>query len=302
MKVLTIGAAVVDIVVARALPMRGAKQDVEHIGLYAGGGAVNAGLNFAARGARVAVHAAVGRDLEGSLIADLLARQGLRAAFDALDEPTGKAVVIVDEQGAARAYAQRGASARVGEGGFPGLGDCELVYVTGLSLKSQECLQAALARLPRRGFRLAVTPGARQLSRPDGLAALRCAADLLCMNAHEAARLCGEDPPEDVDGRGIAPERAEALARRVVVREGQGALVTLGASGAVFYDGQAAHFGAPHRVDVVSTVGAGDAYASAFAHEWARGASPSRALSEAAASAAEVIGTLPANLAGALRR
>ncbi|MDN5843973.1 MAG: hypothetical protein L0H54_11080, partial [Alcaligenaceae bacterium] len=53
LRIATIGAAIVDIIVARTMPMRGAKQDVDHIGLYLGGGAVNAGLNFAARGAQV---------------------------------------------------------------------------------------------------------------------------------------------------------------------------------------------------------------------------------------------------------
>jgi len=299
MKVLTIGAAVMDIVVARVLPMRGAKQDVAHIGLYAGGGAVNAGLNFAARGARATVQACVGRDLEGGLLDGLLARHGVRPAFEASEDPTGKAVVMVDEQGAARAYAQRGASARVGAQGFPGLADCDVAYVTGLSLESQEHLGAALSRKGARGFRLVVTPGARQLAHPEALRILRREADLLCMNAYEAARLCGEDPP--ADAAGLSFEGAEALARRVLAREGQGVLITLGEGGALFHDGRAAHFGSARTVEVVSTVGAGDAFASAFVHEWARGADPARALSEAADSAARVLGVLPANLAGALR-
>uniref|UniRef100_UPI003342D027 carbohydrate kinase family protein n=1 Tax=Castellaniella defragrans TaxID=75697 RepID=UPI003342D027 len=299
MRILTIGAAVVDIVVAPVLPMRGAKQDVAHIGLYAGGGAVNAALNFAARGAETAVQASVGRDLEGGLLDGLLGRCGVRTAFETVAEPTGKAIVMVDGQGAARAYAQRGASIRVGGQGFTGLADCEVAYVTGLSLESQAHLGAALAASGTRRFRLVVTPGARQIACPDALQALRREADLLCMNLDEASRLCGEAPPAGADEQ--APERAEALARRILAREGQGVLITLGAGGALFHDGRSAHFGPARSVEVVSTVGAGDAFASAFVHEWARGADPARALSEAAASAARVLGVLPANLAGSLR-
>ncbi|WP_322998610.1 carbohydrate kinase family protein [Castellaniella sp.] len=298
MQFTTIGAAIVDIVVSTVQPMRGAKQDVDHIGLYAGGGAVNAALNVAARGARVTVHACVGRDLEGGLIRDLLQRQGIRAAIPDHRLPTGKAVVMVDDSGAARAYAQRGASAWVGEQGFPGLEQADVVYVTGLSLESQTWLQGALGAMASRSFRLVVTPGARQLSDPAALHGVWDQADLLCVNAREAAKLMGDDslqtdaPPPDV---------AQALARRLARRPGQSILVTLGSGGALFFDGDQGHFHAARRVAAKSTIGAGDAFASAFVHAWADGAPAQTALAAATDSAAQIIQVIPANQAGPLR-
>ncbi|MBV6271520.1 carbohydrate kinase family protein [Alcaligenaceae bacterium CGII-47] len=295
----TIGAAIVDIIVARVRPMRGAKQDVEHIGLYLGGGAVNAALNFALLGARVTLHACVGRDMEGGLISEALCRHGVQCAIQLADEPTGKAVVMVDEQGEARAYAQRGASTRVGEMGFSGIEACDMVYTSGLSLASEAALVAALAAMSARRFRLVVNPGARQLAHPDGLLPLREQADLLCVNALEAQKLLGSDAPGI--STHLSPEQAEFLARRLVCRDGQGILITLGAGGALFYDGHLVHYHQAQRVNVVSTVGAGDAFASAFAYGWASGEAPAVALAAAAQSAAQVIQVLPANLAGALR-
>lgn len=303
LRIATIGAAIVDIIVARTTPMHGAKQDVEHIGLYLGGGAVNAGLNFAARGARVTLHACVGRDLEGGLIIEAVRRQCLQPEILVVDEPTGKAVVMVDDRGEARAYAQRGASSRVGEQGFPGLADQDVVYVSGLSLGSEDALSAALAAMPRRGFRLVVNPGARQLAHPEGLLALRDHADLLCLNALEACKLLAVD--EAAGQAGLVPhlsqDEAADVARRLSRRAGQGILITLGEGGAMFFDGHAAHMNRAQRVEVVSTVGAGDAFASAFVHEWVRGAAPVSALAAAAKSAAQIIQALPANLAGPLR-
>jgi sugar/nucleoside kinase (ribokinase family) len=298
MQFTTIGAAIVDIVVSTVQPMRGAKQDVDHIGLYAGGGAVNAALNVAARGARVTVHACVGRDLEGGLIRDLLQRHGIRAAIPDHHLPTGKAVVMVDDSGAARAYAQRGASAWVGEQGFAGLQGADVVYVTGLSLESQAWLQDALGAMASRPFRLVVTPGARQLSDPRALHGVWDQADLLCVNAREAAKLLGDDtlqtdaPPPDV---------ALALARRLARRPGQAILVTLGAGGALFFDGERGHFHEARRVAAKPTIGAGDAFASAFVHAWADGAAPQAALAAATDSAARIIQVIPANQAGPLR-
>lgn len=295
---MTIGAAIVDIVVSRVRPMLGAKQDVEHIGLYAGGGAVNAALNVAARGATATVCACVGRDLEGGLVRDLLQRHGVRAEIPNHALPTGKSVVMVDDAGGARAYAQRGASAWVGEQGFPDLEQADVVYVTGLSLKSQGWLEQALGALPHRPFRLVVTPGARQLSRPQALQGLWGQADLMCLNAYEAASLCGESFPESDD---VGPQAAGALARRLVRHPGQCILVTLGAAGAVFYDGTRAHFHAARPVPAVSTIGAGDAFASAFVHAWAGGAEPQDALAAATESAAQIVQIIPANQAGPLR-
>ncbi|MGB7484171.1 carbohydrate kinase family protein [Castellaniella ginsengisoli] len=298
MQFTTIGAAIVDIVVSRVLPMRAAKQDVDHIGLYAGGGAVNAALNMAARGARVTIHACVGRDLEGDLLRDLLRRHGIQTAIPDHALPTGKAVVMVDETGAARAYAQRGASAWVGEQGFPGLEMADVVYVTGLSLESQAWLELALARMAASRPRLVVTPGARQLADPQALRGLWDRADLLCVNAREAARLCG-DAALDTDAPAL--DVARDLARRLLRRPGQSVLVTLGQGGALFHDGEHAHFHPARIVAPQSTIGAGDAFASAFVHAWAGGAVPMEALAAAADSAARVIQVIPANLAGPLR-
>lgn len=299
LQVATIGAAIVDIIVARVLPMHGAKQDVEHIGLYLGGGAVNAALNFTAHGAQVTLHACVGSDMEGGLIEGALARRGIRSAVHVVDEHTGKAVVMVDEHGEARAYAQRGASVRVGETGFPGIEACDVVYASGLSLASEAALVAALGTMSARRFRLVVNPGARQLAHPDGLQPLREQTDLLCVNALEAQKLL--TPAASDFSTQLSPEQAESVARRLLHRDGQSVLITLGAGGALFHDGSSAHYHQAQRVEVVSTVGAGDAFASAFSYAWASGSAPSVALAAAAHSAAQIIQVLPANLAGALR-
>ena len=123
-------------------------------------------------------------------------------------------------------------------------------------------------------------------------------ADLLCVNAREAARLCG-DAALDTDAP--APEIAQNLARQLMRRPGQSILVTLGQGGALFYDGMQGHFHPARTVEAVSTIGAGDAFASAFVHAWASGVAPMDALAAATDSAARVIQVMPANQAGPLR-
>ena len=98
--------------------------------------------------------------------------------------------------------------------------------------------------------------------------------DVLVVNEHEAAFLLGEGV-EGVEG-------ALAAAPRLVSLGPASAVVTVGADGAVFAEGQSAgHVTAP-EAEVVDTTGAGDAFVGALAVRVSRGDS----LEEAAAYAA----------------
>ena len=105
--------------------------------------------------------------------------------------------------------------------------------------------------------------------------------DPLVVNEHEAAFLLGERV-EGVDGALSAAPKLLALGPRSVV-------VTLGASGAVFADGESAgHVPAP-PAEVVDTTGAGDAFVGALAVRLARNASLEEATSYAARAGAAAV-------------
>ncbi|HEX5927102.1 MAG TPA: PfkB family carbohydrate kinase, partial [Baekduia sp.] len=95
-------------------------------------------------------------------------------------------------------------------------------------------------------------------------------ADLLLPNLDEARVLTGEDEPE-------------AAARALVVRaEAREVIVTLGAAGALWTDGQAVERVAASEVErVVDTTGAGDAFAAGWLAARCAGADPRTALSAA---------------------
>ncbi len=105
--------------------------------------------------------------------------------------------------------------------------------------------------------------------------------DPLVVNEHEAAFLLGERV-EGVDG-------ALAAARKLLGLGPRSAVVTLGAAGAVFADGDSAsHVPAP-EVEVVDTTGAGDAFVGALAVKLARGASLREAVAWAARAGAAAV-------------
>lgn len=298
------GGATVDIVVAGASVQRGpgAKQDVERIDLYGGGGAVNTALTLAACGAQVRAICAVGQDFEGQLLRALLLRRGINTSGMQLipEVPTGKAVVMVGADGEASVFAQRGASSRLSlTDRLPSGLRADVLYVSALSDKAARELATAplLAKLDN--SRLVLNPGARQIAQADmGLLQLLSRADLVCLNAVEAQMLAYGPDLNRADT--LLAADVGALAARIVRRPGQGVLVTLGASGAVYVDGQEPHHLPAPAIPVVSSLGAGDAFASCFAFHWASGAPARLALAAAMERAEMVLQVLGANLEGPL--
>lgn len=304
MKVTTIGGATVDIIVHHAADEfeLGAKHEVRHIGLYAGGGAMNAAFSFALHGAEVRVVNAVGSDVEGQWLRQALTDKGIDTTSMQVIQGsrTGKAVIHVLADGNATVFVQRGAGAalRLDKGVLP-QPLCDAVYVTALGEQPTEQLANTLSGMGSAKPFFVINPGARQLKafRPLLLPLLDLA-DLICLNAIEAQVLA--DIPEEQLSEQFSFEQTIALIPRLVRHPGQCLLITLGADGAVFHDGQDSHCGLPAKLNLVSTVGAGDAFNSAFVHAWLSTRSATVGFERARDYVSRVLAVPPANLAGPL--
>jgi ribokinase len=131
---------------------------------------------------------------------------------------------------------------------------------------------------------------------PGGLPAALLGVDVLTPNRTEAEVLAGATPTDHVAAKGIADPKQLGAA---LLSRGPGAVVLkLGAEGAmaVSRGGQIAH-ARPHRVDVVDTTAAGDAFTGALAAAHAEGLSLADALrfaNTAGAACCETFGAQPA--------
>lgn len=304
MKVTTIGGATVDIIVHHAADEfeLGAKHEVRHIGLYAGGGAMNAAFSFALHGAQVRAVNAVGSDVEGQWLRQSLVDKGIDTeAMQVVDGArTGKAVIHVMADGNATVFVQRGAGAALRlDTGVLSRPHCDAVYVTALGEQPTQQLASRLASMGEGKPYFVINPGARQLKafRPLLLPLLDLA-DLVCLNAIEAQVLA--DVPTNRLSEQYSFDQTIALIPRLVRHPGQCLLITLGADGAVFYDGKSTHTGLAAKVNLVSTVGAGDAFNSAFVHAWLSTRSAAESFDRAREYVSRVLAVPPANLAGPL--
>lgn len=109
------------------------------------------------------------------------------------------------------------------------------------------------------------------------------AVDLIKPNGEELAELAGEP---DADALEADPERVAEVAARLAPRGIRSALVTLGAAGAVFVEGEQAWFAPAPRITPRSTVGAGDSSLAGFLLALTEEAAPELALAQAVAHGA----------------
>ncbi|WP_405007395.1 PfkB family carbohydrate kinase [Kitasatospora purpeofusca] len=275
-----------------------------------GGKGANQAVAAAAMGAPTCLVARVGADAEGrAALADLRAAG---VATDAVrtdpDAPTGLAVVLVDPAGENSIVVVPGANARL-TGAEVAQALAELALTSADTVLTsgevpEECIRATASALPAgpRWIHNAAPAGILPDWSGPGLRR-----PLLVANAVEAAQLTGRPAPgtgttdstgDDStgdDGRDSTATTATALAAL-----GDGAVVTLGAAGALVAAGGELHHVPAPEVAVVDTTGAGDVFCGAFAARLAQGASLPEAAATAVAAGAFAVTALGAR--GALPR
>jgi ribokinase len=257
-----VGSINVDLVLrAERLPRPGETVGGARLAQLAGGKGANQAVAAARLGARVRMLGAVGDDAYGEPRRRELAAEGVDVdGVRIVAGPTGLAAIVVDDAGENQIVVAPGANTEVVLPADEALADDGV-------LAQLEIPLATVAEAARR------------------------ARGLVCLNAAPARPL----PDELVERAGL-----------VVVNESEHALLgglprarlvalTLGAAGAVLYDHglEVARADAP-RVDVVDTVGAGDAFCAALAVGLLQGRDRGEALARAC-----VAGAIAATRAGA---
>ncbi|TWV42715.1 ribokinase [Streptomyces misionensis] len=243
------------------------------LSVHPGGKGANQAVAAARLGARTALLARVGDDGHGRLLLDSLRSAGVDpAGVLAGGAPTGVALITVDPSGDNSIVVSPGANARLTPADVraaEGLLRASRVVSAQLEIPL-ETVEEVVRALPS-GTRFVLNP-----SPPRPLPAeVLAACDPLIVNEHEARVILG--------GAG-AGERPEDWARGLLALGPRSVVVTLGAEGALVYDGSGATRVASVKVDAVDTTGAGDAFTAALAWRLGTGAS----LAEAAGYAARV--------------
>jgi ribokinase len=227
-----------------------------------GGKGANQAVMAARLKASVAMICKVGQDRFGPMVRQNFEDQGIARAvvFEDKDFPSGVAPILVDDEGRNMVIIVPGANntltsaeVRYAEEVIQGA----KILITQLEIPD-EAILTAFEIAHASGVRIILNPApARKI--PDSMIAM---SDLLVPNETEAELLTGL-PVEGRQGASTAAKRLQAMGARTVI-------VTLGAEGALLWDGQREQHFAPPIVNAVDTTGSGDAFIGSLAYALAR--------------------------------
>lgn len=247
-----LGSINMDLIVrVRALPAPGETVLGGGHAALPGGKGANQAVAAARMGARVAMIGRVGEDAHGRVLREVLAREGVETSR-VLETPgaaTGVALITVAEGGENMIAVAPGANALVSpedaEAARAAILHADAILMSMESPIETIVRAAEIAR--ESGTRVVLNAAPARALSPELLAAV----DALVCNEGEAAIVPGE-------GSGPAAARFWSLPVGLLV-------MTQGAAGVCYrHEGRLAEV-APHRVEAIDTVGAGDAFAGTLA-------------------------------------
>jgi len=250
-----------------------------------GGSAGNSMIATALMGAPTYMSCKVAQDDDGDIYLADLEHSGVAHGLNdqRKEGVTGKCIVLITPDAERSLNTHLGISETLSteEVDEAAIRDSEWVYLEGYLVTSPTGHAAALktkALADKHGVRTAVSfsdPGMVKFFRDNMAARVEGGVDLVFCNEVEALEWGQCDDMED------ALTAIKQVAKRFVV--------TLGADGAITWDGETLHRVAAHPVEAVNTNGAGDMFAGAFLYALSRGESDLRATEYATLAAGEVV-------------
>jgi ribokinase len=266
---------------------QGAKIPVSDIFMATGGGATNSAVAFARLGLDNGIICKTGADDAADRVVAKLQRENvdISGVVRSPDYTTGYSVILMCFTGDRTVLVHRGASTHLHEEDvdWDMLASAGWIYLSSMSGDSAPLFEKIAVHARDNDVKLAINPGSAQLR--AGLSELAVAfqaADILFVNKSEAYCLAEVEPKR---GRADEMEVLHTL-------HGAGAdivVMTDGSNGAEAYDGRA-HYTVP-AIDVAekSTLGAGDAFASACTASLLRGMTLREALRAGTINAANIV-------------
>ncbi|HJQ42354.1 MAG TPA: PfkB family carbohydrate kinase [Jatrophihabitantaceae bacterium] len=288
-RVVCLGDLMVDVLTTLAEPLQLGSDTAAEVRWTGGGSAANTACWLATADVRSVFVGRVGDDVPGTAAVEQLRAAGVDPVVSVdVERPTGTCVVLVDAQHERTMIPSPGANAAITRADLDavGLAPGDHLHVSGYALfgGAHDTARAAIERAHELGLSVSIGAASSAPLRKAGAAAFFDWArdSTVFANRDEAQVLSGTPDPT-------------AAAQAIAARTGH-AVVTAGADGAAWSDGEQVVSVAPDPVRVLDSTGAGDAFSAGFLIARLGRAAPEVALARAHALAAEacrVIGGRP---------
>ena len=251
----------------------GSKIDISTFSSNVGGGGVNTACNFANLGFDTSAIFKIGEDIysEGILESFKTKNVKLDNIIKKKDTSTGFSIILVSFQGDRTVLAHRGANAQIKEDeiNYEAIKEADFMYVAPLNGESNMVLEPIVKYAHKHGTQICFNAGTTSLRRGfEHIKTILQSAHIVVMNKEEAIMATGiqvrpDTKTEKFSQELIHPDVKEML-KTLKVMNYQIIVITDGNKGAYAFDGQKFYYCPVFPSPVVSTLGAGDAFASTF--------------------------------------
>lgn len=266
------------------LPL-GLKMEVEQVDFHTGGNAGNVAVTCARQGLHTEYMWTLGHDPASETVLRDLDNEGVvtTRVIQSDRYQAGYSTILIATNGERTILNHRGVS--TGADGkdldFKAIAEADWVYPTSLANGGLSLLHKIVDEAERRGTKVMLNPAGPELAEPEKLKTILESVDIVCMNKEEMQQLVHGETCEEL------VRHALTICPVVIVSDGP--------NGVVASDGKTLiKAGMYEDVKVVDRTGAGDAFASGFLSQWAKGSSLKDAIIFASANSTSVVGQIGA--------
>jgi len=251
----------------------GSKIDISTFASNVGGGGVNTACNFGNLGFETSAIFKIGKDFYADGILDFFKKQNVKLdnIIQKEDCSTGFSVILVSFQGDRTVLAHRGANANIKEEdiNFEAIKEADLVYIAPLNGESNKVLEKIVKYAVEYDTKICFNAGTTSIKKGySHLRPILDSAHVVVMNKEEASLATGiqvrPDTKTERFSQDVIHQDIKKMLVELKVKDYQVVVITDGNKGAYAYEGKNFYYCPTFPSEVISTLGAGDSFASTF--------------------------------------
>ncbi|MBQ4115088.1 carbohydrate kinase family protein [bacterium] len=251
----------------------GSKIDITTFASNVGGGGVNTACNFGNLGFDTSAIFKIGKDFYADGIFDFFKKQkvNLENIIQKEDVSTGFSVILVSFQGDRTVLTHRGANSKITEDdiNFEAIKEADLVYIAPLNGDSNKVLEKIVDYAEAHNTKICFNAGTTSIKKgKEHLKGILDSAHIVVMNKEEASMATGIEVRPDTKtekfSHDVIHRDIKAMLQALKIKDYQVIVITDGNKGAYAYEGKNFYYCPIFPSEVISTLGAGDAFASTF--------------------------------------
>ena len=251
----------------------GSKIDISTFASNVGGGGVNTACNFGNLGFDTSAIFKIGKDFYADGILSFFKdkKVSLNNIVQKENSSTGFSVILVSFQGDRTVLAHRGANAHITEDdiNFEAIREADLIYIAPLNGDSNKVLEKIVNFAEKHDTKICFNAGTTSIKKGyEHLRGILDSAHVVVMNKEEASMATGiqvrPDTKTEKFSHDVIHQDIKRMLEALKIKDYQVVVITDGNKGAYAYEGKKYYYCPTFPSEVISTLGAGDAFASTF--------------------------------------